>query len=72
LWKFAYGARNEGSYHLHHESLLSYLRFFARVQILMHRGRVGWGIRRRITGRLFAAIPFNPQPELVAPRAAGM
>ncbi|GAA4348547.1 glycosyltransferase [Microbacterium rhizosphaerae] len=65
IWKFAYGARNEGSYHLHHESLLSYLRFFARVEILMQRGRVPWRLRRRITGRLFAAIRFNPQAERV-------
>lgn len=65
IWKFAYGARNEGSYHLHHESLLSYLRFFARTEILMHRGRVPWRLRRRITGRLFAAIRFNPQAERV-------
>lgn len=63
LWKFAYGARNEASYHLHHESLLSYLRFVARVEILMHRGRVPWGIRRKITGRLFAGMTFNPKAE---------
>lgn len=69
IWKFAYGARNEGSYHLHHESLLSYLRFFARVQILMHRGRVAWPLRRRITGRLFASIGFNPKAERVEPLA---
>lgn len=66
IWKFAYGARNEASYHLHRESLLSYLRFFARTQILMHRGRVAWRHRRRITGRLLAAIRFNPQAERVA------
>jgi GT2 family glycosyltransferase len=69
VWKFAYGARNEASYHLHHESLLSYVRFFARVQILMRRGRVPWRLRRRITGRLLAAIRFNPQPERVVPAA---
>ena len=65
IWKFAYGARNEGSYHLHHESLLSYARFFARTEILMHRGRVPWHLRRRITGRLLAAIRFNPSAERV-------
>lgn len=70
IWKFAYGARNEGSFHLHHESLVSYLRFFARVQILMHRGRVAWRLRRRITGRLLAAIRFDPKPERVGPAAA--
>lgn len=66
IWKFAYGARNEGSYHLHHESALSYVRFFARTQILMHRGRVPLRLRRRITGRLFASIGFNPSAERVA------
>lgn len=65
LWKFLYGARNEASYHLHHEGLISYLRFFARVQILMHRGRIPWSIRRKITGRLFAGISFNPKAEQV-------
>lgn len=65
IWKFSYGARNEGSYHLHHESLLSYLRFFARTEILMHRGRVQWRLRRRITGRLLAAIGFDPKAERV-------
>ncbi|APZ35047.1 hypothetical protein BOH66_12935 [Microbacterium aurum] len=65
LWKFAYGARNEASFHLHHESLISYLRFFARVEILMHRGRLPWRIRRHITGRLLAAIAFNPRAEMV-------
>jgi GT2 family glycosyltransferase len=70
IWKFAYGARNEGSYHLHHESLLSYLRFFARVQILMQRGRVSWHLRRRITGRLLASIGFNPTAERVSSVAA--
>lgn len=70
IWKFAYGARNEASYHLHHESLLSYLRFVARVEILMHRGRVAWHLRRRITGRLLAAIRFNPKAEQVSPARA--
>ncbi|GAA1647570.1 glycosyltransferase family 2 protein [Microbacterium flavum] len=70
IWKFAYGARNEASYHLHHESLLSYLRFVARVEILMHRGRVAWHLRRRITGRLLAAIRFNPKAEQVSPALA--
>ncbi len=65
IWKFAYGARNEGSYHLHHESVLSYVRFFVRAQLLMHRGRVAWRLRRRITGRLLAAIRFDPKPESV-------
>lgn len=69
IWKFAYGARNEGSYHLHHESVLSYVRFFARTEILMHRGRVPWRLRRRITGRLLASIGFNPRAERVAPIA---
>lgn len=70
LWKFAYGARNEASFHLHHESVLSYLRFVARTLILMRRGRVPWRIRRRIIGRLLAAVRFNPTAERVTPSLA--
>lgn len=66
VWKFAYGARNEASFHLHHGSLLAYLRFCARVEILMHRGRVSWRLRRRITRQLLAAVRFNPAAERVA------
>lgn len=65
VWKFAYGARNEASFHLHHGSVLAYLRFVARTTILMHRGRVSWKLRRRIFGRLIAALTFNPTAELV-------
>lgn len=65
IWKFAYGARNEASYFLHHESVVAYLRFVYRVEVLMHRGRVPWRLRRRITGRLAAAIRFNPKAERV-------
>jgi len=65
-WKFAYGVRNEGSYRLHHEGLASYLYFALKVQAMMHRGHVAWKLRRRMTGRLLAAIPFNPPVQRVA------
>jgi GT2 family glycosyltransferase len=60
-WKFRYGIRNEGSYRLHHEGLASYLIFFARVQIVMHRGRVERRLRWSMTRQLLTAIRFNPK-----------
>ncbi|NNC13074.1 glycosyltransferase family 2 protein [Planctomonas sp. JC2975] len=60
-WKFRFGIRNEGSYRLHHESLASYLLFFARVQVVMLRGRVERRLRWSMTKQLFRAIGFNPR-----------
>lgn len=65
LWKFTYGARNEGSFRLHHESVIMYLKFFRRVQRQMRWGKVPGRIRRRITRSLFEAIRFNPVAERV-------
>lgn len=65
IWKFVHGARNEASYHLHHESPLMYARFFRRVLRQMKWGHVPWRLRRRILGSLFAALRFNPVPERV-------
>jgi len=59
--KFAYGVRNEASYRLHHEGFAAYVLFCARVLVLMRRGRVAWRLRRRMIGRLFAGIGFNPR-----------
>ena len=67
LWKFAYGARNEASFRLHHESLVAYLLFFVRTQLTMRRGSVPWRLRLKITGRLLAAIGFNPRPGALPP-----
>jgi GT2 family glycosyltransferase len=60
-WKFAYGIRNEASYHLHHESIAAYLIFGARVVIGMRRGRVSRGLQRRMLGELRRGIRFNPK-----------
>lgn len=62
LWKFLYGARNEASFRLHHESLIGYLIFAARTLMQMRSGRVPWRIRRKIMGRILAGIRFNPEP----------
>lgn len=61
VWKFEYGARNEGSYRLHHEGLYHYLRFCAMVVLNMRRGNVARPLRRRICRKLVQAWGFNPQ-----------
>ncbi|MFB6609578.1 glycosyltransferase family 2 protein [Agromyces sp. NPDC056379] len=60
-WKFAYGIRNEGSFRLHHQSLLAYVMFVGRVNVMMHRGRVAGGLRWRMRKQLWKAIGFNPR-----------
>ncbi|GAB3612430.1 glycosyltransferase family protein [Humibacter ginsengisoli] len=60
-WKFRYGIRNEASFRLHHQSLFSYLMFFARVQVVMHRGRVPRKLRRSMTRELLRGVRFNPE-----------
>ncbi len=60
-WKFRYGIRNEASFRLHHQSLLSYLMFFARVQVVMRRGGVAPRLRRSMTRELIRGIRFNPK-----------
>lgn len=61
IWKFRYGARNEASYHLHHEGVYQYLRFCAMVYLTMRRGHVAKKLRRQIYGKLLEAWTFNPQ-----------
>lgn len=60
-WKFAYGVRNEGSFRLHHQSLLAYVMFVGRVNVMMHRGRVAGSLRWRMRKQLWKAIGFNPR-----------
>lgn len=60
-WKFEYGVRNEGSFRLHHQSVLSYVMFVGRVNIMMHRGRVDRKLRWRMRRQLWRAIRFNPK-----------
>lgn len=61
VWKFLYGARNEASYHLHHEGLYPYLRFCAMVRNNMRRGNVDKKLQRQVYGKLLEARSFNPQ-----------
>ncbi len=60
-WKFAYGIRNEASFRLHHQGLLQYLMFCARVLVVMRRGRVAGGLQRKMAGKLLQGISFNPK-----------
>ncbi|MDF7640750.1 glycosyltransferase family 2 protein [Bifidobacterium sp. ESL0784] len=71
IWKFEYGARNEGSFHLHHEGVYQYARFAAMVRNNMHRGHVAKPLRKRIYKKLREAWGFNPQidyPQVPAKR----
>lgn len=61
VWKFLYGARNEASYHLHHEGLHPYLRFCAMVRNNMRQGNVDKKLQRQVYGKLLEARSFNPQ-----------
>lgn len=61
VWKFLYGARNEASYHLHHEGLYPYLRFCAMVRNNMRQGNVDKKLQRQVYGKLLEARGFNPQ-----------
>ena len=57
----SYGARNEGSYRLHHRNVWQYLYFCLVVHNAMRRGRVAKPLRRKIYGQLLKAITFNPR-----------
>ena len=61
VWKFSYGARNAGSYRLHHRNVWQYLYFCLVVHNAMRRGRVAKPLRRKIYGQLLKAITFNPK-----------
>lgn len=63
FWKFSYGARNQASYHLHHEGRAEYLLFCATVWRAMKRGGVAKTLRHKIYKQLLAAIRFDPQIE---------
>jgi GT2 family glycosyltransferase len=69
-WKFEYGIRNEGSFRLHHQSLLSYVMFVGRVNVMMHRGRVDRKLRWRMRRQLWRALRFDPKIAYPAPARA--
>ena len=60
-WKFAYGVRNQASYHLHHAGKSKYLIFCATVIREMRRGDVARPLRRKMIKQMVEAIRFNPQ-----------
>ena len=61
VWKFSYGARNEGSYRFHHRNKGSYLMFCLTVWNAMRRGRVPKSLRFRIYVQLLRAIRYIPK-----------
>ena len=63
LWKFEYGVRNEGSYRLHHENVLSFVRFAGRLVFGMRAGRVPWSLRVKLVRQLLRGVSFDPKPE---------
>lgn len=60
LWKFAYGARNETSFHRRERGIVGVLGFANRVRTEMKRGNVPWSIRRRIFGAILKGWSFRP------------
>ncbi len=65
-WKFAYGARNQASFHWHHRSKPHFLVFAAQVLVGMRRGKVSKKLQRGIRKKLWEGIRFNPQIDRVA------
>ncbi|MFE0311419.1 glycosyltransferase family 2 protein [Amycolatopsis sp. NPDC058986] len=62
VWKYEYGARNEASYRLHHESPFAFAGFAYRVLHGMAMGKVPKSLRLRIVKSLLRGVPFNPRP----------
>lgn len=60
LWKFRYGARNEASFHLRREGIVSYLIFVDHVHRQMRQGKVPLRRRWPIYRALLAGLTFNP------------
>ncbi|MGO4234853.1 glycosyltransferase [Pseudarthrobacter sp. YAF2] len=64
-WKFFFGARNESSYHWHHNNKLDWLRFVVSTFVWMRRGKVGWRLRLGVAAKILDGIKFNPTPKKV-------
>lgn len=60
LWKFAYGARNETSFHARERGLVGVAAFGWRVHSEMARGQVPWALRRRIYRAILRGWTFRP------------
>lgn len=65
IWKFRYGARNEGSWRYHNQGVDSWKRFSQRVNKQMHQGNVSLRNRADINKSLLEAIKFNPKIKYV-------
>lgn len=61
LWKFAYGARNETSFHMRERGLPGMAAFAYRVRSQMREGQVPWSIRRRIYAAILRGYRFRPE-----------
>ncbi|WP_309236088.1 glycosyltransferase family 2 protein [Amycolatopsis sp. SID8362] len=62
VWKYEYGARNEFSYRLHHESAFAAAGFAGRVLRGMAQGHVSPSLRLRVVKSLVRGVKFNPKP----------
>ena len=63
VWKYEYGARNELSYRLHHESPFAAAGFAVRVLRDMAQGHVSRSLRLRIVKALARGVKFDPKPK---------
>lgn len=70
LWKFRHGARNEASWRLRREGVVSLLIFADQVTRQMASGRVPYRHRWRVWRSLFSGLFFNPRPTRL-PNVAG-
>lgn len=62
-WKFYFGARNESSYHWHHNNKLDWLRFVVSTFVWMRRGRVGRSLQLGVAKKVLEGLKFNPKPQ---------
>ncbi|MEV6441701.1 glycosyltransferase family 2 protein [Amycolatopsis sp. NPDC051716] len=63
VWKYEYGARNELSFRLHHESPFAAVGFALRVLRGMAEGHVSRSLRLRIVKALVRGVKFDPKPK---------
>ncbi len=61
VWKFAYGARNEASYHRRERGLLGILSFANGVRRQMNQGQVAKPLKRQIYKAIFKGWRFQPK-----------
>jgi len=64
VWKYQYGARNEGSWRFQNQGLRSYLWFVRNICRQMKSGSVSLKCRWAIYVGVLKALRFNPKPEM--------